>query len=302
MAPYQGATLTKEYMLIDTHCHLNFQAFEKDLEEVITRAKSEGVEKIIIPGAKIDSSQKAIEIAGKYDNCYAAIGVHPHHESDTGILGYYDIKKKLVELAKNKKVVAIGEFGLDYYEYQQTVHQENKITAEIKQKQKELLKIHLEVARECNLPIILHCREAFEDMLPIVLQYLRPPSRSPFGHLEGVSRSVLRGVFHCFGGNEKDLKRVLDMGFYIGFDGNITFKNAYSLQNLVKLTPLDRILTETDAPYLSPEPFRGKRNEPKNVKIIARKIAEIKGIRLEEIEKITTKNALKLFFNNTFSF
>lgn len=283
-------------MLIDTHCHLNFQAFENDLDDVVQRAKSEGVEKIIIPGAKIDSSEKALEIACKYDSCYTAIGIHPHHISD-----YYDtaqyhsenkkIKEALLDLAKQKKVVAIGECGLDYYEYQKTVHRENIITPQTKEQQKELLKIHLEVASELDLPVILHCREAFVDMLPIVEEYLRPPSRRPSGHLEG----VLKGVFHCFGGSESDLEKVLGMGFYVGFDGNITFNNAQNLKNLVKNTPFEKILLETDSPYLTPELFRGKRNEPKNVKIVGEEIAVIKGISLEEVETVTTNNAITLF-------
>lgn len=257
-------------MLIDTHCHLNFEAFEKDLDEVVQRAKKEGVEKIIIPGAKIDSSKKAVELAQKYDDCYAAVGIHPHHASKN-----QEIKNLLLTLAKQNKVVAIGECGLDYYAYQRTVYDQYKITPEIKNQQKELLKIHLEVAIDLGLPVILHCREAFMDMLPIV-------PRCP-------------GVFHCFSGTKDDLKQILEMGFYVGFDGNITFKNAKSLQELVKQTPLDRILSETDAPYLTPEPHRGERNEPKNVKIVASKIAQIKGISLEEVEKQITYNAQSLF-------
>ncbi len=274
-------------MLIDTHCHLNFQAFENDIEKVINSAKKEGVEKIIIPGAKIDSSEKAIAIANKYDGCYAAIGIHPHH-----IYDYYDtssyhskneeIKKLLLGLVKKDKVVAIGECGMDYFEYQKTVHPENIITPQIKEQQKELLKIHLEVAKECDLPVILHCREAFIDMLPLVEEFKK-------------ANSNLQGVFHCFGGSEKDLEKVLSMGFYVGFDGNTTFKNADNLRFLVKLTPLDKILIETDSPYLTPEPFRGKRNEPKNVKIVGEEIAVIKGISVEKTEEVTTKNAEKLF-------
>lgn len=275
-------------MLIDTHCHLNFHAFDNDLDVVLNRAKSEGVEKIIIPGAKIDSSEKAIEIASKYDGCYAAIGIHPHH-----VTGYYDtssyhsknkeIKNTLLKLTKNDKVVAVGECGLDYFEYQKSVHPENeqvrslrnKITPEIKEQQKELLKIHLEVAEELNLPIILHCRKAYDDMLPIIAR--------------------CTGVFHCFSGTESDLEKVLGMGFYVGFDGNITFKNTQNLKNLVKITPLDKILIETDSPYLTPEPFRGERNQPKNVKIVGEEIAVIKGISLKEVGLVTTNNAITLF-------
>jgi len=233
--------MTGRDMLIDTHCHLNFQAFENDLEEVINSAKAEGVEKIIIPGAKIDSSQKAIEIANKYDGCYAAVGIHPHHATDYYNTSSYhskneEIKKTLLKLAKNDKVVAIGECGLDYFEYQKTVHPENIITPQIKEQQKELLKIHLEVAIECNLPIILHCREAFVDMLPLVEEYksrlAQPvilgseatPESKKNGFWTSQNDEGLCGVFHCFGGSEKDLEKVLSMGFYVGFDGNISRK------------------------------------------------------------------------------
>ncbi len=297
-------------MLIDTHCHLNFQAFEKDLEEVIARAKSEDVEKIIIPGAKVDSSEKAIEIAQKYHNCYAAIGIHPHHITEVSKYQSSKVlKEKIIALAKNKKVVAIGECGLDYFEYQKTVYPDNKITPEIKKQQKELLKMQLEVAIESNLPVILHCREAFSDMLAIVEEYQSKPVHSVIlGRSETTTPESnqdrfwtsqndvgLRGVFHCFGGNKDDLKKVLAMGFYVGFDGNLTFKNAQSLRDLVKLTPLERMLMETDSPYLSPEPYRGERNEPKNVKIIVSEIAQITGIKVEEVEKVTTSSARKLF-------
>lgn len=285
-------------MLIDTHCHLNFHAFKNDLDEVIKRAKKEGVEKIIIPGAKIDSSERAIEIAQKYAHCYAAVGIHPHHTADMRILGYYDIKRKLIELVKEKKVVAIGETGLDYHVYQQLKDKSGVVTKETKQQQKELFKIHLEVAKELNLPVIFHCREAFGDIIPIITEHIQnspvPPRRSACAHLRG--EYSLSGVFHCFGGTKKDLEEVLNLGFYIGFDGNITYKNADNLREIVAATPMDRLLLETDAPFLSPEPFRGQRNEPKNVKIVAGEVARIKEMEVNGVERKTTENVQKLFY------
>ncbi len=252
-------------MFIDTHCHLNFHAFDQDIDQVIKNARNNGVDSIVIPGAKIDSSQKAVEIASIYENCFAAVGVHPHHAEELKGQGI----KVLKDIAENDKVIAIGEIGLDY-------HEEN-LTEKIKIIQKELLKMQLEIAIVLKLPVILHCREAFEDMLPIIANY------------------KIKGVFHCFGGETEDLRKVLNMGYYVGFDGNITYKNAQNLRDLVLETPLDRILIETDSPYLSPEPYRGERNIPQHVKIVAETIAGIKNIKLEEIALYTTNNAKQLF-------
>lgn len=274
-------------MLIDTHCHLNFEAFDQDLDAVLQRAKEYNVDKIIIPGAKLDSSEKAVEISSKYDNCYAAVGIHPHHFSE-----YYDtapyhseknkgliLVNKLNNLTNHNKVVAIGEIGLDYFQYEKTVYEKPEITPEIKKRQKELFQLQLNIAIKLQLPVILHCREAYKDILEIVEEH------------------ELKGVFHCFGGTIKDLKKVLSLGFYVGFDGNITFKNADNLRLLVKNTPLERILVETDSPYLTPVPNRGQRNEPKNVKIVAEEIAKVKGINKDIVEKVAANNANTLFFH-----
>ena len=258
-------------MLIDTHAHLNFKAFKKDIEEVIRRALDEGVEKIINVGANLSSSQKAVEIAQKYGECFVSVGVHPHHaESDQ------EIEAQLETLAKNPKVVAVGETGLDYHSYK------NGGIAN-PQKQKEIFTTQLKLAQRLNLPVIFHCRDAHIDILQII--------KASAENLQ----SSLRGVFHCFSGDEQFLKSVLQMGFYVGFDGNITYKNAYDLRELVRACPLEKLLLETDCPYLTPEPFRGLRNEPKNVKIIARAVAEIKELPFQIIEKQTTQNTHDLF-------
>lgn len=269
-------------MLIDTHAHLNFKAFNKDRKQVIDRAQKAGVEKIIIPGAKIDSSVKAVEIANKYPNCYAAAGIHPHHtdEINTSIhnsIKVSDVIKQLSGLIKNRKVVAVGETGLDYHRYQGYP----LISDEIKTKQKELFLLQFELAAKNNLPVIIHCREAQDDLLSILKQF-------------SVNHKIT-GVFHCFSGNIQYLEKVLGMGFYVGFDGNITYEESTRLQLVVRNTPLDRILAETDSPYLTPLPLRGNRNEPANLPLVISKISEIYQKKPDEIADVTTNNAMKLF-------
>lgn len=269
-------------MLIDTHAHLNFQAFRDDFNQVLKRAQEDGVGKIINVGADLDSSEKAVEIAQKHDGLYASVGIHPHHAGNTESTpacrqGRENSLETLKELAQYPKVVAIGEIGLDYRPYEN-----GGITDP--QKQKELFLEQLALANELNLPVIFHCREAHNDILDLLQQY-------------AISHKLraLHGVFHCFSGNEEFLKKVLGLGFYVGFDGNLTFKNAQNLQEVAKIAPLERILLETDSPYLTPEPLRGLRNEPKNVKIVAEFLARLKNISFEKIAQVTTQNVKRLF-------
>lgn len=271
-------------MYIDTHCHLNFKAFNKDLDEVIKRAGEKGVAKIVIPGAKLDSSEEAIKIAQKNTCCFATVGIHPHHakDSDTTLL-YINVVKRyensLLNLAKKPKVVAIGEIGLDYYQYKNypQVDENNK------KNQKELLLMQLRLAQFYKKPVILHCREALDDLIDLLSKYQKNSS------------NTLRGVCHCFAGNKTHLKKVLAMGFYVGFDGNITYKENRELQEVVKETPLDRLLLETDAPYLSPIPKRGQRNEPAYIRHTASFIAKLKETSLENLASYTFNNACSLF-------
>lgn len=260
-------------MFIDTHAHLNFKAFNKDLEEIIDRAKKSGIGKIIIPGAKIDSSKKAVEISHNYESCFAAVGIHPHHTDEFVKLGKSEVEEVLKEFIAQKKVVAMGEIGLDYHEYKGYP----LITSENKKQQQELLLTQIEIAQEYNLPIIFHCRDAYDDQLDIIKDL------------------KINGVFHCFGGEKKHLQKVFDLGFYIGFDGNITYIENKDLQDLVKYAPIDRILLETDSPYLTPLPYRGQRNEPIYLTYIASFVAQIHKISKEKVAEITTQNALKLF-------
>lgn len=261
--------------MVDAHCHLNFKAFEKDLDQVIKRAFEKGVNKIINVGTALDSSEKAVELAKEHDGLFATIGIHPHH-ADKSESGW---EKKLEELAKNKNVVAIGETGLDYFSYKS-----NGITN--KNLQKKLFIKQIEIAHSLNLPLMIHNRLAGNDILEILLNHK--------------SYILNRGLFHCFSGNIDFLKKVLDLGFYIGFDGNITYKGIAPgedtlLSDLVKYAPLDRIIAETDAPFLTPIPYRGSRNEPSYVIIVARAIGQIKEVDPESIIEKTNKNAHTLF-------
>ncbi len=261
-------------MLIDTHCHLNFKSYKKDIGEVIERASNNNIGKIIIPGAKIDTSRKAIEIAGQYTNCFAAVGIHPHHAdllSDAGKAS--DLEKILTGLIKQPKIVAVGEIGLDYYQYKDGP----AVDKDSKKRQKELFIFQLELAQENNLPVILHCREAFDDLLNIIKD------------------KSISGVFHCFSGNIQQLAQVLEMGFYLGFDGNITYPENGHLRQLVEYAPYDKLLLETDAPFLTPVPQRGNRNEPAFLVYTAQTVAEIKKTTLDKVMEITCSNALKLF-------
>lgn len=260
-------------MYIDTHAHLNFKTFNKDLDWVIHQATKAGISKIIIPSAKLDSSKRAIEIANKYPRCYAAIGIHPYHVESN------DVVRQLNQLANNPKVVAIGEIGLDYLR----IYRNQPITKAIKEKQKALFLSQLDLATILNLPIIIHCRKAYNDLLEILSFYQK------------INKKLPRGVVHCFAGDKKQLKKILDLEFLVGFDGNITYAENTHLKALVYATSLNRTLLETDSPYLTPEPFRGKRNQPTNLPLIAKTVAKIHQKSAVEIAKITTSNAKNLF-------
>ena len=264
--------------MIDTHCHLNFKSYKKDYKAVYERAIQAGVEKMVIVGASLHSSQLGVELVQELPHCYASIGVHPHHQKELKQLGEKELKKQLRELIQSKKIVAIGETGFDYYTYKNYP----PVTEEEKEEQEKLFTIHLELAKEFDLPIIFHCREAMEDMLNYLVR-LFEQSNQP------------RGVFHCFGGNKDDLKKVLDLGFYVGFDGNITYESNEELRQLVAETPLDRLLLETDAPFLTPVPHRGTRNEPMYITLVAKEVARIKGMTIKDVETQTSRNALDLF-------
>ncbi|WP_453992562.1 TatD family hydrolase [Bacillus nitroreducens] len=252
-------------MLIDTHAHLNAIQYQDDLEEVIERAQSEGVTTIVVVGFDRETITRAIELAEQYEFIYATVGWHPVDAID---MTDEDLKW-IEELCSHPKVVALGEMGLDYYW--------DKSPKDI---QKEVFRKQIALAKKVKLPIIIHNREATSDILEI---------------LQEENASEVGGVMHCFTGSIEVAKQCMDMNFYISFGGPVTFKNAKKPKEVAAEIPLDRLLIETDCPYLTPHPFRGKRNEPSYVKYIAEQIAELKGVSFEEIAQKTSDNAKRFF-------
>lgn len=245
--------------IFDSHSHLSFPAYDKDRDEVIARMKEQGVGAVDV-GTTLKTSKGAVALAESYDFIWASVGIHPTEaptEFDTNTLR---------ELLVNPKVVAIGECGLDYF---------HKPYDE--QAQKELFIKHLNLAIDVAKPVIIHCRDAHEDLLEMLDEY----------------RDKVKGIIHFFTGTIGQARHYIDLGFYIAFDGPITFVSDYD--NLVKEVPMERILIETDCPYATPAPYRGKRNEPVYVVEIAKKVAEIKGLSLDEVLEVTTKNTKELF-------
>lgn len=252
-------------MLFDTHAHLNAEQYNEDLEQVIERAKSEKVEKIVVVGFDRPTITRAMELIEEHDFIYAAIGWHPVDAIDMTDEDLAWIKT----LSQHEKVVAIGEMGLDYYW--------DKSPKDV---QIEAFRRQIALAKEVNLPIIIHNRDATEDVVTILRE-------------EGAAE--VGGIMHCFTGSLEIAKVCMDMNFYISFGGPVTFKNAKKTKEVVKEIPSDRLLIETDCPYLTPAPFRGKRNEPSYVKYIAEQIAELREISFEELAELTTENAKKVF-------
>lgn len=271
--------------MIDVHCHLNLHAFDNDYDTPIHNAKADGVSVIINTGTSIPSSRKAVELAANYDNLYAIVGIHPHHadKTDKEFEGELqnDWVEKLTELIQKPKVVGVGEIGLDYFRYKSNGIVEKKL-------QEEVLVTQLELAHTYNKPIQIHNRLAREDVITLLKKH------------KHLLRQNYPGMFHCFAGSFEVLHDALELGFMIGFDGNITYpglapKETVALSDLAIATPLDRIVTETDSPFLTPIPFRGSRNEPKHVILVGKHLAHLKGVTFEEIDVQTTQNAKLLF-------
>jgi TatD DNase family protein len=250
---------------VDSHAHLDFEQFDQDRDAVIKNAQLANIAAIINIGINIETIKKSIELAEKYDFIYATAGIHPHDSKDMKS-NQWD---EFVEFLKHPKIVAIGEIGLDYFK-DYSPHDV----------QKEILHRQLELAVEHELPVVVHTRNAWQDILPIFTKQYR---------------GKLRGVFHCFSGLEREAKAVLDAGYFISFTGVVTFKNAQALNIATNYVPLDRLLLETDCPFMAPEPYRGKRCEPAHVPYIARKISETKKIDLAELAYETNRNVENLF-------
>jgi TatD DNase family protein len=252
-------------MFVDTHTHLFYPNFEKDIIDVIKKARNEGVDYMLVPATDLETAEQVVELCDRYDFIYGAVGVHPHDSKnwdDTFI-------PAIAKISKHPKIVAIGEIGLDYfYDFSP------------KEQQIKAFKDQIELALKLNLPIIVHNRDSDTDMMEIIKSY---------------AGSGLRAQFHCFNASLENARSLISMHHYISFTGNITFKKFDLLREIAAAIPLDNILIETDSPFMTPVPFRGKRNEPSNVKYVAEKLAELHNTTIEEVARITSLNAFKMF-------
>ncbi len=251
-------------MLFDTHAHLDDRAFDCDREELLAGLAARGTSMVMNPGCSLDSSKNAVALANRYPWIYAAVGSHPDvaDEVNEAVLERYRLLA-----AQNPKVKAIGEIGIDY-------HYED-IPREL---QLKAFRMQMELAKELNLPVIVHEREAHEDGMKVVKEF-----------------PEVKGVFHCYSGSAEMARQLVDLGWYIGFTGVLTFKNARKAIETAESIPLERIVLETDCPYMAPVPHRGKRNDPGYLCYMAQKLAEIRGVSLEEIQHITTENGKRLY-------
>ena len=250
-------------MLFDTHAHMNDPAFDADREQVLLGLRDKGVEYMMNVGCCLDSSKDCVAMAEKYPFVYAAVGTHPDtaDEVDTGVLDAYR------QMAKHPKVLAIGEVGLDYY--YETIPREIQIKA---------FRMQMELARELQMPVIVHERNAHDDGMRVAKEF-----------------KDVTGVFHCYSGSAEMARQLVNMGWYIGFTGVLTFKNARKAVETAQSIPLDRIVLETDCPFMAPEPFRGRRNDPGYLPYMAQKLAQLREISVEEVVEITTQNAKRLY-------
>lgn len=250
-------------MYFDTHAHYDDEQFDTCRDELLESMQENGVGLIVNPASNLESCRKVLRIAEKHPRVYAAVGVHPHDakEMDDNSIGI------IREMAKHEKVVAIGEIGLDYH-YDLSPRDIQRLR----------FREQLELARELKLPVIIHEREACQDTLNIITQF-----------------SDLRGVVHCFSGSWETAEKILDMGWYISFTGAVTFKNAKKAPEVAAKMPIDRLMLETDSPYMAPVPLRGRRNDSRNLPYIAEKIAELRGMTVEEVVSVTTENGKSFF-------
>jgi len=283
-------------MLIETHAHLDYPDFANDFDDVLRRANEAGVTRILTIGTSIESSRRAIELAGQYPNIFAVIGVHPTYVEEAGD----DVITPLRELAKNPRVVAIGETGLDYHSLPSVLaakdkkvqvfaqalqgETEEQIDASIhdgayKSKQASLFQQQLDLAVELGLNVVVHQRDAWDDTLEIMQPYT----------------GKLRGVFHCFGGTREQAEEVLALDHLVSFTGIVTFKNGAAVREVAAQVPLFKFMVETDCPYLAPVPFRGKRCEPAHTRIVAETIATARGVSLKDVAEMTTQTAEEFF-------
>ncbi|MEI7474919.1 MAG: TatD family hydrolase [bacterium] len=254
--------------LIDTHAHLDFEDLSKNLDEIIKNCEINGIERVIIPGVTIKDTYKIIELIDKYDFLYGAVGLHPSDAKDWDDNSYETLK----EYAKHDKVIAIGETGLDYY-WDKTFNEQQQF----------VFKEHIRLSKELKLPLIVHDREAHGDVLKIIKE---------------TNAKEIGGVMHCFSGSAEFALECIKENFYIALGGPVTFKNAKQPKEVAKIIPIDKLVLETDSPFLAPQPFRGKTNDPSKVRLVAEEIADLRGITLKELSESTFNNSIKLFFSN----
>lgn len=252
-------------MIIDTHCHLDFEHFDSDRQAVIDRAVAAGVRYFINIGSSLEGSRRSAELASEHGNIFASVGIHPHHAKEATDEAFSEIRN----LAANKRVVAIGEVGLDYSK-----------SPSAPAGQKELFIKFIGLAKALRLPLVIHNRDAHDDTLNILEANYNPP---------------VGGVMHCFSGDRKLLDRVLEMGLFVSFTSNLTFKNAKALREVAKRVPPERLLLETDAPFLAPQSKRGQRNEPAYITELRDVLSGLLNLPKDEVERITTDNAKRLF-------
>jgi len=251
-------------MLVDTHAHLQWASFDKDREKVINRARKADVKYIVNIGFDINGSRKAIELAVKHKGLYATVGIHPHNASQFN----KNVLDNLKELSENPKVVAIGEIGLDYYR-----------NLSPRKAQKEAFEAQLFLAEELELPVVIHDRDAHTDTLKMLSRF----------------KGKINGIMHCFSGSKEMAEQCIKSNFCISFAGPVTFPNSHALHEVAKWIDMNKILLETDSPWLAPQEMRGKRNEPAFLPFIAKKIAKLKGISVDELTEATTENAKEIF-------
>ena len=247
----------------DTHCHLNHPDLLSEWEAVVTRAQQGGVQRFVVVGYDLESSQRAVQLAEQHPSLYATVGIHPHDAAQWNPATH----QQLAELCQHPRVVAIGEIGLDFYR-----------DLSPREAQYEAFHAQMSLAQTLQLPVVIHCREAYDPLLEVLAQY---PS--------------VRGVLHCFSGTETHARRGLELGYWLGIGGVITFRSAESLRAIVRETPRERIVLETDAPYLAPHPYRGKRNEPAYIPLIAQQVAALWEMPLDVLAELTERNVRQLF-------
>ncbi|MBI4438239.1 TatD family hydrolase [Candidatus Uhrbacteria bacterium] len=271
---------------IDSHCHVHFRAYDADMDEVIKRTLAAGVFLITV-GTQKDTSRHGLEVAARYEGMWATVGLHPNHLTKQEFLDEAELEPVKTreetfdmevyrELARHPKCVAIGETGLDYYRIPESAD-----VAQVKEKQRATVRAHFDLASEANLPVSIHCRDAYGEQASLIAEYVQ------------AGKLARRGVIHCFTGTAEEARAFIELGFLISFSGIVTFSK--NVQATARALPLESLLIETDSPYLTPAPNRGGRNEPWRVKDVARKLAELKGVSVEDVARVTTANAQNLF-------